>query len=95
MLALLDWMEWTPGTAIFVACVLVFLVAVTALAIAVPSVERKGFLPIVTSRGDRIYISLLGVGLVMILFVAITDLPLPLGAVVALVAWVGPVLKWG
>lgn len=95
MLALLEWMAWTTGTAIFVAAVLLFLVLVTVVAVVFPSVERKGFLPIATSRGDRIYISLLGLGLVMILYIVIVDMPLPFGVVIALAAWVGPVLKWG
>jgi predicted small integral membrane protein len=90
----LEWMAWTPGTALFVAGVLVFLVAITALAVLRPSVPRKGFLPIETARGDRIYVGLLGPALVMILFVAATDLPLPLGLAAA-ACWVGPVLRWG
>lgn len=95
MLAFLDWMVWTSGTVVFALVVLAGLVAITALAILVPSTPRKGFLPIPTARGDRIYISLLGTGLVMVLFGVLTDLPLPLGLVIAVALWVAPVIVWG
>jgi predicted small integral membrane protein len=89
-----DWMAWTQGTLAFVAGFFVFLGSITVLAVLRPSGPRKGFLPIETARGDRIYVSLLGSVLVMILFVALTDLRLPLGLIPA-AAWVGLVMRWG
>lgn len=95
LLALLDWMVWTSGTVAFAFTVFASLIAMTVLAILVPSTPRKGFLPIATARGDRIYISLLGTGLVMVLFVVLTDLPLPVGLALAVLLFVVPVLVWG
>lgn len=91
----LDWMFWLPGTAIFVAGVALFLVALVIISIRWPSTPRRGFLQIDTARGDRIYISLLGTGLIMILYIAFTDLPLPYGLALAAASWIVPVLRWG
>jgi predicted small integral membrane protein len=93
-LAVVEWMAWTRGTLVFVAGIFAFLASITALAIAYPSAPRKGFLPMATARGDRIYISLLGTGLVMVLYVAATDLPLPFGLLVA-AGWIVTALRWG
>lgn len=95
MLALLDWMVWTSATVVFALAVLAGLIAVTVLAMVVPSTPRKGFLPMPTARGDRIYISLLGTGLVMVLFVVLTDLPLPIGLAIAVLVLAIPVNVWG
>ena len=95
MLALLDWMVWTSATVVFALAVLAGLIAVTVLAMVVPSTPRKGFLPMPTARGDRIYISLLGTGLVMVLFVVLTDLPLPIGLAIAVLLLAIPVNVWG
>lgn len=94
MLAVLEWMYWTIGTALFVVGVVAFLTAVTLLGIFVPSTPRKGFLPIETARGDRIYIALLGTGLILILLIALSDLPLTLGLGIAAV-WVVALVGWG
>jgi predicted small integral membrane protein len=94
MVAVLEWMVWTSGTVIFAIAVFVGLLAITALAIAFPSAPRKGFLPIRTARGDRIYISLLTTGLVMVLWIIMTDRPLMVGLAVAVVV-VSPIVRWG
>jgi predicted small integral membrane protein len=38
-----------------------------------PTVERKGFLPITTTRGDRLFIGLLSAAYVNLLFVALSE----------------------
>ena len=55
-----DWMVWTLPTAVFFICVLLMLIGMTVWEIASPSVLRKGWLPIATTRGDRLFITLLG-----------------------------------
>jgi predicted small integral membrane protein len=56
---MLTWMYWTPEVAIFFGCVAVMLAGMTVWEIRSPTVERKGFLPIGTTRGDRLFIGLL------------------------------------
>lgn len=56
---MLKWMYWTPQVAIFFGCVAVMLAGMTVWELRSPTVERKGFLPIATTRGDRLFIGLL------------------------------------
>jgi len=53
------WMAWTPPTAIFFALIAATLAVMTWLAVAYPEVERVGILRIPTTRGDRLFISLI------------------------------------
>jgi predicted small integral membrane protein len=55
-----SWMAWTWQTGLFFAGIASLLVAMTALAIYRPETERVGILRIPTTRGDRLFISLLG-----------------------------------
>ncbi|HWP18537.1 MAG TPA: DUF2160 domain-containing protein [Burkholderiaceae bacterium] len=54
-----DWMVWTLPVAIFFVCVALTLVGMTIWEIKSPTTTRKGFLPIATTRGDRLFIGLL------------------------------------
>ena len=54
------WMAWTLPTAIFFAALASTLGVMTWLAVAYPEAERVGVLRIPTTRGDRLFISLLG-----------------------------------
>ncbi|WP_112661807.1 DUF2160 domain-containing protein [Microvirga flavescens] len=56
----LAWMAWTWQTAIFFSVIAVLLLVMTALAIFYPETERIGVLRIPTTRGDRLFISLIG-----------------------------------
>ena len=56
----LSWMAWTGPTAIFFAVIALILVTFTILELKFPTVERQGILGIRTTRGDRLFISLLG-----------------------------------
>ncbi len=54
-----NWMAWTTPVAIFFTCILFMLMAMTVWEIKSPTSLRKGFLPIETTRGDRLFIGLL------------------------------------
>ncbi len=54
-----DWMAWTTPVAVFFTCIVLMLAGMTVWEIKCPTVERKGFLPIATTRGDRLFIGLL------------------------------------
>ncbi|EKE43107.1 hypothetical protein OCGS_2698 [Oceaniovalibus guishaninsula JLT2003] len=56
---MLDWMAWTVPTAIFFAVIAVLLVVFTVLAVRYPETPRRGVLGIETTRGDRLFITLL------------------------------------
>jgi predicted small integral membrane protein len=90
----LEWMAWTGPTAWFVAFVVLALAGLAVFSARRPPVPRKGFLPMPTSAGDRLYVGLLGTGAVLIAQLALTTAPLAIGLAVAAV-WVVTVLVWG
>ena len=53
------WMAWTLPTAIFFVLLSMTLAVMTWLAVAYPEAERVGILRIPTTRGDRLFISLI------------------------------------
>lgn len=72
----LEWMAWTLPTAIFFATIVAILIGMTAWQILQPTVERRGLLPIRTTRGDRLFIALLTAAYIHLGFVGLTDLSL-------------------
>jgi predicted small integral membrane protein len=53
------WMAWTLPTAIFFVLLAITLAVMTWLAAAYPESERVGVLRIPTTRGDRLFISVI------------------------------------
>jgi len=62
------WMAWTWQTALFFATVLVVLVIMTVLAIKRPEKPKIGVFRFATTRGDRLFMSLLGSAFIYILW---------------------------
>ena len=56
----LAWMAWTVPTGVFFGIIAALLLLMTVLAVWRPETERVGVLRIPTTRGDRLFISLLG-----------------------------------
>jgi len=56
----LAWMAWTWQTGLFFIGIAFLLTLLTTLAVLRPEVERVGVLTLATTRGDRLFISLLG-----------------------------------
>lgn len=67
-----DWMVWTVPVAVFFTCVGLMLIGMTVWEIRSPTVLRKGFLPIATTRGDRLFIGLLSAAYVNLAFVGLS-----------------------
>ncbi|MCI1012719.1 membrane protein [Herbaspirillum sp. BH-1] len=83
-----SWMSWTPPVAIFFACVALMLVGMTVWEVRSPTIERKGFLPMRTTRGDRLFIGLLAAAYINLAWVGLTDLDQWYAAVLGLLALV-------
>jgi predicted small integral membrane protein len=66
----------------------------TILEIRNPCVERKGRLPITTTRGDRLFIGLLSSAFVHLLFLGLTDLTLWIAFVVSVLLMM-IIMRWG
>jgi predicted small integral membrane protein len=63
------WMAWTLPTAIFFALLATTLIVMTWLAAAYPEAERVGILRIPTTRGDRLFISLILAAVIHLLWI--------------------------
>ena len=90
----LNWMVWTLPTAIFFAVIATVLVGMTIWQLATPSPERRGFLPIPTTPGDRLFIGLLVSAYINLAWVGLTEASLWIALVISLV-WMGVVMRWG
>ncbi len=88
-----DWMAWTWPTAAFFAVIAVTLVVFSVLAIRFPEVPRKGVLGIETTRGDRLFITLLGSAFINLAWLGLNVGPQPWALVVCL-AYAAAVFSW-
>jgi predicted small integral membrane protein len=91
---MLDWMAWTLPTAVFFIVIALMLVGMTIWQVASPTVARRGWLPIETTRGDRLFIGLLGSAYIQLLWLGFTDLSLWISLVIALV-YMAVVMRFG
>ena len=66
-----DWMVWTTPVAVFFGCVVLMLAGMTVWEVRSPTRLRKGFLPIATTRGDRLFIGLLAAAYINLAFVGL------------------------
>ncbi len=66
-------MAWTPVVAVFFPCIALMLVGMTVWELRSPTALRKGFLPIATTRGDRLFIGLLSAAYVNLAWVGLTE----------------------
>ena len=85
----LGWMAWTWQTALFFGVIVALLVLMTALELRRPGgAPRHGILGLTTTRGDRLFISLLASGYIHLLWLAFFGTPLwGASALSLLVAW--------
>jgi predicted small integral membrane protein len=68
-----DWMAWTLPVAVFFTCIVLMLIGMTVWELKSPTTMRKGFLPMETTRGDRLFVGLLSAAYVNLLFVALSE----------------------
>ena len=88
------WMVWTVPTAIFFATIVLVLIGMTAWQVVAPSPERRGFLPIPTTPGDRLFVGLVVSAYLHLVWIGLVDASLWIMFAVSLV-WMAAVLRWG
>jgi predicted small integral membrane protein len=66
-----DWMVWTTPVAVFFSVIALMLIGMTVWEIKSPTTLRKGFLPMATTRGDRLFIGLLSAAYINLAFVGL------------------------
>jgi predicted small integral membrane protein len=90
----MSWMAWTLPTAIFFASIALILAAMTVWQVLSPSVARRGALPLATTRGDRLFIGLLGSAFIHLGWIAVTGLPIWWALGISVLFLLGT-LRWG
>jgi predicted small integral membrane protein len=82
----LGWMAWTWQTALFFGVIVLLLVLMSVWEWRAPGgAPRRGVLGLTTTRGDRLFISLLAAGYVHLLWLALFGAPLWGASALALV----------
>lgn len=90
----LEWMAWTIPTAAFFSFIVLMLIGMTIWEVYSPTIKRKGFLPISTTRGDRLFIGLLGSAYIHLAWIGLTELVIWIALGISIV-WMGVVMRWG
>ena len=89
----MSWMAWTTPTAIFFAVIAALLISFTILAIRFPETPRRGILRIETTRGDRLFITLLGSAFINLVWLGLEVAPQPY-ALLACLVYAAAVFRW-
>jgi len=89
----LDWMAWTWQTGLFFAAIFLTLAVMTVLAIRRPEAERVGVLGIATTRGDRLFVTLLGSAFLHLGWLGLVGEPV-WGASLLSLAYAAAVFRW-
>ena len=87
------WMAWTFPVALFFWVIASLLTLFTILAIRFPETPRRGVLGIETTRGDRLFISLLGSAFISIGWMFFMGPPLWAALAICLV-YAAAVFRW-
>jgi predicted small integral membrane protein len=87
------WMAWTLPIALFFYVIGCLLVTFTILAIRYPETPRIGVLRIETTRGDRLFITLLGSAFISLAWLAAFGAPLTYALILCL-AYAAAVFRW-
>ena len=93
-----EWMAWTLPVAVFFTSIVLMLVGMTVWELKSPTVLRKGFLPMETTRGDRLFIGLLGsayINLAGIYFTEWSSWTAVAATLVVAVVYLIAVMRWG
>jgi len=90
----MQWMAWTPVTAGFFIFIGVMLGCMGVWQAVSPTVPRKGFLPMVTTRGDRLFIGLLTSAYIHLAWIGLTDLKLWIATAIS-VCSLALIMRWG
>lgn len=70
------WMAWSFPVALFFWAIASLLITFTILAIRFPEVPRRGILGIDTTRGDRLFVTLLGSAFICLIWLFFAGPPL-------------------
>lgn len=90
----LAWMAWSAQTAAFFGFIALCLVSMMVWEYARPGgAPRRGILGLDTTRGDRLFISLLGSAYIHLAWLALSDAPLWIASAIS-VAFAIIIFRW-
>jgi len=87
------WMAWTFPVALFFYSLGAVLVVFSILAIRFPETPRRGILGMQTTRGDRLFITLLGSAFINLIWLYFFGAPLT-GALIVCLLYLLSVFRW-
>ena len=87
------WMAWTWQSGVFFAVVATLLALLTLLAVNRPEIARPGILGISTTRGDRLFITLLGSAFIHLAWLGLVGEEMQYAFVLALL-YAAAVFRW-
>jgi predicted small integral membrane protein len=90
----LEWMAWTKPTAIFFIIIALILSAMATWQLITPSPPRRGFLPLTTTPGDRLFIGLLSSAYVHLAWLGFTDFSIWFALGISVI-WLIVLMRWG
>ena len=88
------WMAWTFPVALFFWCIASLLIIMTLLAIRYPETPRVGILRIETTRGDRLFITLLGTAFIHLGWLFFAGPDALWGALILSLVYAAAVFRW-
>lgn len=88
------WMAWTFPVAVFFWIIACLLILMTLLAIRFPETPRVGVLRIETTRGDRLFITLLGTAFIQLGWLFLAGPDLLWGALILSLVYAAAVFRW-
>jgi predicted small integral membrane protein len=68
-----QWMAWTLETALFFGAIAALIAAYTVWGLVSPSTPRRGLLPMSTTRGDRLFLGLMGSAWINLAWLGLTE----------------------
>ena len=90
----MDWMAWTWPTAAFFAIIALLLVIFTVLAVKFPETPRFGILRTETTRGDRLFVTLLGSAFINLAWLGLVGVDTQPWAMAVCLVYAAAVFRW-
>ena len=90
----MSWLAWTMPTVIFFISIAVLLIVMTLWELKSPTQLARGFLPMATTRGDRLFISLLSSAFIHLTWLALIGQDLLWASTLSII-WAGLLIRWG
>ena len=91
----IGWMYWTVPSSLFFGGLFLTLIGMSIWDEYRPNVNRKGFLPMVTSRGDRLFIGIISTIGIHLIWILIIGLNFMVGALILSATWFYIEAQWG